>query len=242
MATVISLTPEQLSTLIQNAVSAALSGSSVSVAVPSKLSKAPKTAKKEVSGEPKAKRTPTAWAAWCKEAKKLYPDDYASWLTENPDLKGPAVQFASFKKTNASDAYAAFVSQFKANSAESASVASADTTDSESVASVPKKTRGRPKMTDEEKKARAAERKAKNSTASDVPVVAVSIPAPSADAGSIDDLTVDTWTHPVTGIVYQRSNQNHLWLDDSGELGEWAGILDPVTLKIDDSADAPNLD
>jgi hypothetical protein len=92
-------------------------------------------------------------------------------------------------------------------------------------------------LTDDEKKLRAAERKAKKAAAGTVTVV----PAPAAIPVSSDELTVDAWTHPVSGIVYQRSNENHLWLDDNGELGEWAGTLDPVTLKIDDSTDAPNL-
>jgi hypothetical protein len=229
MATVITLTPEQLSALIQNAVSQAMSGSSA----PSKPLKA-----KKVSGDVKTKRAPSPWAAWCKFAPEKYSDEYAAWRAENPDVKGPAIGFCSYKKSTSAGAYAEFETHYKASAADHASVASADTTDIESIVTTEsKKARGRPKLTDDEKKLRAAERKAKKAAAGTVTVV----PAPAAIPVSSDELTVDAWTHPVSGIVYQRSNENHLWLDDNGELGEWAGTLDPVTLKIDDSTDAPNL-
>lgn len=229
MATVITLTPEQLSALIQNAVSQAMSGSSA----PSKPLKA-----KGVSGEVKTKRAPSSWAAWCRFAPEKYSDEYAAWRAENPDVKGPAIGFSSYKKTTSEGAYTEFETQYKASAADRASVASADSTDVESIVTTEsKKTRGRPKLTDDEKKVRAAERKAKKEAQerAAAAIAAAAIPVSS------NELTVDAWTHPVSGIVYQRSNENHLWLDDNGELGEWAGTLDPVTLKIDDSTDAPNL-
>ena len=241
MATVITLSPEQLSALIQEAVASALAGVKPAAAATTSVPLSKKSASKSASksAEPKAKRAPSVWAAWCKHATDAYAEEYAAWRAEHPDLKGPAVQFGSFKRKGTdgedSEDYKAFVLLYAEDAAERASVGSSSASDSETSSTAAKK-RGRPKFTDEQKAQRKAERDAKKTATAATKTTETK--ATEAD----DEIVIDLWVHPVSGTRYQRSNQNHLWLDKDGEIGEWQGILDPITLKIDDSADAPDME
>jgi hypothetical protein len=87
-------------------------------------------------------------------------------------------------------------------------------------------------MTDEERSA-SAQKTTKPKKSKKTEKV-VSSPTPEPDA--------EFWTMMLNGKEYIYDDLNNCWeLDADGSKGNWAGIYDPATKMIDDTAEEPTL-
>jgi hypothetical protein len=88
-------------------------------------------------------------------------------------------------------------------------------------------------------KAKVAQRKDKKSSES-APAPAPA-PATSEEKPSEDDLdSAEPWTF--LGNSYFKTGRHEVWHNNNGEMGDWIGVYDPSTGKIDITAPEPDVD
>lgn len=243
---IVSLTVSQLEDLIQKAVKDALSGSPVSLSAPSGGGKGGKKAKKEK--DPSApKKDPSAWALLCKALNPRVSALYKSTMAVEKVPQGFPMKACGLLKErgqteDVSDEQIVDAIRYLAENPEhksktqtvrKASDASESGAAAEAAAAAAPAAEAKPKKRAAKKAeaaaatAPAAEPKAKKAKAAPVPA-----PEPEEDEAEEEVVFVKK---AIGGKKYLWSPQNnHCYtLEADGSQGDWAGILNAATGKID---------
>jgi hypothetical protein len=218
-----------------------------------KSTKSSKTAKK-----PAVPRKPTAWAAWTKAAKELYSKEYLKEsetfrkahdgkLAGGKGVGGFAVIFAKMMREKHVDDYAEFEADIKsaaASASASASASAAETSDDDKPPAKkvknakPAKKPTKPKTDDEAEESKPAKKPTK-------PDTEVEELDESAEEAPIELKNSDcTWrVMSINNTKYSyESNTRGCWhRNDDKTRGEWAGLYDPETKKLNASATEINI-
>ena len=79
--------------------------------------------KKKTKGGDKLTRKPNAWSSWVKEVNTRHASEFATYRTDNPELKGHAIQFAKVWRDAHAAEYDTFAKAHAAGAAAEAVVA-----------------------------------------------------------------------------------------------------------------------
>jgi hypothetical protein len=245
-------------------VDALLSGTSVPVTGKKgkKASKADKPKRTHKPSEFALNMAPVA--ALCKEimqGEKLplgLPMRISGWL-RNKEVHGEATLEPTLENVRAAMAFFESHPDFKSKYAKTKVAKPAKSSSEESSQDEPKKARKNPwaDMTEEQKKERVAKMQAAKKAKKEGTEASASAPAPAPAPASasapaskkesedaeddVEEVSLQEFT--LRGKKYFRTDQYELWkMEDDGTQGEWVGVYDPKTEKIDITADEPVFD
>ena len=185
------------------------------------------------------KRVGSWWAAWTKHSMVEYKSDFAEWSAQMKEAgeKPLAPSFAKYCKEMYEADCDEFKMRFAAGTLSAATVTGAVVVTPAKKASAAVAVASVPPAPKKIKKVKVAV---------PAPVVVPSV-AEIFDEDSEEDADAESADGAVAwefrGKTYWRTADNECWLSTkSGGRGEWAGVYDPTTDKIDDSVPEPEID